>query len=190
MTRRSFNTSIEGQPLQQDKNGQKKSITEVSIPLSRDSLCNIRIPKSKPCSKRVSIPLSRDSLCNTMAVAVQDVSDCFNPSIEGQPLQQVTKELSCLNHIQCFNPSIEGQPLQLKYTLAEFRLISLFQSLYRGTAFATHHAPLGIKDVSKFQSLYRGTAFATQVTDLQMLSSKRFQSLYRGTAFATYSMPS
>ena len=92
MTRRSFNTSIEGQPLQ---------LGTTPWPL---------------ITKRG-----------------------FNPSIEGQPLQLKVKPTGLwLVSLLRFNPSIEGQPLQLYFDSDCFSCIGKFQSLYRGTAFATH----------------------------------------------------
>ena len=65
-----------------------------------------------------------------------------------------------------FNPSTEGQPLQRFGTLADLEYLEKkypFQSLYRGTAFATTILTRFIKDeADMFQSLYRGTAFATE----------------------------
>ena len=66
--------------------------------------------------------------------ATVDVS--FNPSIEGQPLQR--QESICkASQKSCFNPSIEGQPLQPEDAGADMYQSRGFQSLYRGTAFAT-----------------------------------------------------
>ena len=63
--------------------------------------------------------------------------------------------------LACFNPSIEGQPLQLKGNDLPLSTLCVFQSLYRGTAFATSDLALHDGLIVKFQSLYRGTAFAT-----------------------------
>ena len=64
-----------------------------------------------------------------------------------------------------------------------------FQSLYRGTAFATVIYATDANGVTLFQSLYRGTAFATRNAQcIGILVSAMFQSLYRGTAFATESL--
>ncbi len=61
-----------------------------------------------------------------------------------------------------------------------------FQSLYRGTAFATLQGNNVVKGIRfPFQSLYRGTAFATDPATMIVLAQLKFQSLYRGTAFAT-----
>ena len=111
---------------------------EVSIPLSRDSLCNGRHRITFYKIHIVSIPLSRDSLCNEAA----------------------KHYITAAGH--------DG-----------------FQSLYRGTAFATLiYSPYWV--VAKvFQSLYRGTAFATTNGVYLTISHEGFQSLYRGTAFAT-----
>ena len=65
MTRRSFNTSIEGQPLQLlDEIDKCSPETEFQSLLSRDSLCNGRIDWY-----------------------LRHLPQSFNPSIEGQPLQ-------------------------------------------------------------------------------------------------------
>ena len=85
-----FNPSIEGQPLQQ----------------------GVYVYHLRPILG-VSIPLSRDSLCNHIY------------------------QLLCICSMVCFNPSIEGQPLQPLKHASPYSHIRMFQSLYRGTAFAT-----------------------------------------------------
>ena len=183
-----FNPSIEGQPLQQKAVAKGINATgDVSVPLSRDNLCNIGLKKKLINQRKTS-----------------------------------------------FNPSIEGQPLQLGYEVQD--QVQAFQSLYRGTAFATwclpHYFPwrwwvsiplprdslcnsyeqgLNMTIKKKFQSLYRGTAFATlletnilvrllktsfnpsiegqplqpEKSFTELLEQGTFQSLYRGSAFAT-----
>ena len=112
---------------------------------------------------KVSIPLSRDSLCNmvfTSLFPMKVVS--FNPSTEGQPLQHgvyltisheggefqslyrgtafaTLLETNILVRLlkTSFNPSIEGQPLQPEKSFTELLEQGTFQSLYRGSAFAT-----------------------------------------------------
>ena len=64
--------------------------------------------------------------------------------------------------LRSFNPSIEGQPLQLEYRGPATETTVRFQSLYRGTAFATSLAEALGYITDQFQSLYRGTAFATE----------------------------
>ena len=85
-----------------------------------------------------------------------------------------------------FQHLAKGQPLQPDSTCPPARF-GRFQSLYRGTAFATQsELDAFLNDCIEFQSLYRGTAFATSKKEdwkLEMLGA--FQSLYRGTAFAT-----
>ena len=68
----------------------------------------------------------------------KDVYISFNPSVEGQPLQLVILGLNLKSKGRGFNPSVEGQPLQLAKTFAnKYKVQSKFQSLCRGTAFAT-----------------------------------------------------
>ena len=109
---------------------------------------------------------------------------CFNPSVEGQPLQRVKVErITYLNGFQslcrgtaiatascptlngcrvdCFNPSIEGQPLQQNLMKLRWTDLKRFQSLYRGTAIATVMAKKAQERIYLFQSLCRGTAIAT-----------------------------
>ena len=65
--------------------------------------------------------------------------------------------------MRCFNPSIEGQPLQLGENLEGGNGVYLFQSLYRGTAIATKGYFVNDSLCKNgFQSLYRGTAIATE----------------------------
>ena len=60
-----------------------------------------------------------------------------------------------------FQHLAKGQPLQPDSTCPPARF-GRFQSLYRGTAFATAKICQCFEnDLNEFQSLYRGTAFAT-----------------------------
>ena len=59
-----------------------------------------------------------------------------------------------------FQHLAKGQPLQPDSTCPPARF-GRFQSLYRGTAFATTMQAWGFYGDFLFQSLYRGTAFAT-----------------------------
>ena len=137
----------------------------VSIPLSRGSLCN-KYPLAKGfyvnefqslCRGEasattesmtleqkatvVSIPLSRGSLCNytmTSLVLLQG-SDRFNPSVEGKPLQPTGSSSLKVSSMHCFNPSVEGKPLQLEdLPDPKFGSAAEFQSLCRGEASATY----------------------------------------------------
>ena len=88
-----------------------------------------------------------------------------------------------------FQHLAKGQPLQPDSTCPPARF-GRFQSLYRGTAFATITTKENIMAIKKstvavFQSLYRGTAFATDLNRTEWFGYDVFQSLYRGTAFAT-----
>ena len=92
---------------------------DVSIPLSRDSLCN-RYGRYNVCvSEKVFQSLCRGTAFATLLsdkVSVGGTS--FNPSIEGQPLQLylVTSQYPRMGF--GFNPSIEGQPLQRNITVS------------------------------------------------------------------------
>ena len=88
--------------------------------------------------------------------------------------------------MRCFNPSIEGQPLQLGENLEGGNGVYLFQSLYRGTAIATKGYFVNDSLCKNgFQSLYRGTAIATNLGAVLRQDAAAFQSLCRGTAIAT-----
>ena len=110
---RRFNPSIEGQPLQLI--ACCRDMTNISHSFN-PSIEGQPLQLSNPVREvirglLVSIPLSRDSLCNSLLSSLDKfLSRCFNPSIEGQPLQ-----LKCIPEgiwLSGFNPSIEGQPLQ------------------------------------------------------------------------------
>ena len=114
----------------------------------------------------VSIPLSRDSLCNYIALVILTMEPFagFNPSVEGQPLQQ--HYLSFMDD-SCggFNPSVEGQPLQQH--LAEVKKCAeelSFNPSVEGQPLQLHITGVLPKPTKvEFQSLCRGTAFATQL---------------------------
>ena len=87
---------------------------------------------------------------------------------------------------RCFNPSIEGQPLQQSLDIGWVKVCNeKFQSLYRGTAIATTINLMRASQTRLFQSLYRGTAIATAIYGFCPDEYGEFQSLYRGTAIAT-----
>ena len=91
----------------------------------------------------------------------------FNPSVEGQPLQRNTKMLNPID-VRCFNPSVEGQPLQPPQGENIMLTVTKFQSLCRGTAFATLDGECEINGKpTEFQSLCRGTAFATEYKNVK-----------------------
>ena len=134
----------------------------------------------------------------------------FNPSIEGQPLQPVNPTASP-TVTKSFNPSIEGQPLQQPAQPTDWDKLLMFQSLYRGTAFATPQLLLVLHSFVSFNPSTEGQPLqltemkdegiefpkcfnpSTEGQPLQRESTvpgntpqeKAFQSLYRGTAFAT-----
>ena len=160
---------------------------DVSIPLSRDSLCNWT--RSGACWLRghVSIPLSRDSLCNYAnkdmlyviyfefqslcrgtAFATEAAENLSEADIKFQSLCRGTAFATMrsmtwyLPSLVGFNPSVEGQPLQPKLSRVHSLIRTFrFQSLCRGTAFATSDVPRVRCCGLRFQSLCRGTAFAT-----------------------------
>ena len=135
----------------------------VSIPLSRDSHCNpFAVCRGTEAGVKVSIPLSRDSHCNN-GNPLPDLPPTrfgFNPSVEGQPLQQKVSPIHLLRKYG-FNPSVEGQPLQQTMVELKDENITLFQSLCRGTAIATPNTLTAKICQCLFQSLCRGTAIAT-----------------------------
>ena len=184
-----FNPSIEGQPLQHEKLRQTERAVCVSIPLSRDSHCNVSTCTSHKSSGTSSFNPSIEGqpLQQQMPKLKWKLSNHrFNPSIEGQPLQLYCSWLMS-TRIWCFNPSIEGQPLQLKSWQIPMLIQQRFNPSIEGqplqllTRFIKDEG-----DLKRFQSLYRGTAIATRtLVGWRSLCLKRFQSLYRGTAIAT-----
>ena len=85
-----FNPSIEGQPLQPQYAQSSANFSGVSIPLSRDSHCNLMMRvcrkidelKFQSLYRGTAIATSWQSCSATLPIS-------FNPSIEGQPLQQL-----------------------------------------------------------------------------------------------------
>ena len=132
----SFNPSIEGQPLQPCKSLQSyQNDWLVSIPLSRDSLCNIGHPHFWPSLPGFQSLYRGTAFATVRTRILRTRICCFNPSIEGQPLQRcyphclwrrqivsipLSRDSLCnkkgklmLSAVsKSFNPSIEGQPLQ------------------------------------------------------------------------------
>ena len=109
-----FNPSIEGQPLQPKKAEPDHPTDWVSIPLSRDSHCNTMVYMylGNGCMNMFQ------SLCRGTAIAT--IQRLFN-----------------LRNWMCFNPSVEGQPLQHWDDVLFNNHPLEFQSLCRGTAIAT-----------------------------------------------------
>ena len=110
-----FDFFMEGKPLQQfNLKLSPTSTSKVSIPLSRGSLCNSTAEAAVDTVKSVEF----QSLCRGEASATlialyltQFPGDCFNPSVEGKPLQLNLEDI--VNEmVDSFNPSVEGKPLQ------------------------------------------------------------------------------
>ena len=117
----------------------------VSIPLSRDSHCNGTQQKLPATPENVSIPLSRDSHCNTIVWSSDGQYRMFQSLYRGTAI--ATREASSDGTCGlCFNPSIEGQPLQ-RVDMYQSQVLwhFEFQSLYRGTAIATTNAEAEVK---------------------------------------------
>ena len=163
---------------------------DVSIPLSRDSLCN-RYGRYNVCvSEKVFQSLCRGTAFATLLSDKVSVGvTSFNPSIEGQPLQLSSRgEWYAFGDVG-FNPSIEGQPLQrschcmsvsiqsgvsiplsrdslcnfiwLRASIQEWVSVSIplsRDSLCNVILLLADEHPYMV-----FQSLYRGTAFATGI---------------------------
>ena len=130
----------------------------VSIPLSRGSLCNQARIRCTAAPSGVSIPLSRGSLCNTIwTMMISLKSTRFNPSVEGKSLQQfhnpcrrteeVTFQSLCRGEVSatyivhllvyvdkfCFNPSVEGKSLQQPCEIVSADDLSVSIPLSRGS---------------------------------------------------------
>ena len=109
----------------------------------------------------------------------------FNPSVEGQPLQQTI--LRIRKHIlsSSFNPSVEGQPLQpLTCHGEDIRKKSVSIPLSRDSH-CNMYTGYERNPTRVFQSLCRGTAIATRQSCFPPRKNMQFQSLCRGTAIAT-----
>ena len=159
----------------------------VSIPLSRDSHCNpFAVCRGTEAGVKVSIPLSRDSHCNN-GNPLPDLPPTrfgFNPSVEGQPLQQKVSPIHLLRKYG-FNPSVEGQPLQQKVSPIHLLRKYGFNPSVEGQPLQQTMVELKDENITLFQSLCRGTAIATPNTLTAKICQCLFQSLCRGTAIAT-----
>ena len=114
MTRRSFNTSIEGQPLQL---------------FTFRNACVAGWKFQSLYRGTAFATLSKASKCRFLF--------CFNPSIEGQPLQPKRTVNNPRPYQGVSIPLSRDSLCNLSSSLMIRNINSWFQSLYRGTAFAT-----------------------------------------------------
>ena len=114
------------------------------------------------------------------------LSLCFNPSIEGQPLQLVQEPLRG-KLFWSFNPSIEGQPLQPVATAVSVatKASPVSIPLSRDShCNKTMYLSIGTMSVC-FNPSIEGQPLQPYRVDRLRCSGVSFQSLYRGTAIAT-----